>query len=245
MAGLIPGTSRLLRAGMGAAAVGLLLIYNSVDSVPAEDAAAAGAAPPAAAASAAPGPAPGSPAATGPAAPASTAPAAAGPAPAAPVKAAAPLKRSKPTRLRIPQLNVDAPFTELTLSPAGQLNAPPPDDKNLVGWYRDGVTPGERGAAVVAGHVDTTKGPAVFLLLSLMLPGNKVEVRRADGTVAVFSVDAVETFAKDAFPDQKVYGKTPDAQLRLITCGGTYDKKRRDYLDNVVVFAHLESSRKA
>ncbi|KJY27840.1 class F sortase [Streptomyces sp. NRRL S-495] len=238
MAGLIPGTSRLLRAGMGAAAVGLLLIYNSVDSVPAEDAAAAGA-------SAAPGPAPGSPAATGPAAPASTAPAAAGPAPAAPVKAAAPLKRSKPTRLRIPQLNVDAPFTELTLSPAGQLNAPPPDDKNLVGWYRDGVTPGERGAAVVAGHVDTTKGPAVFLLLSLMLPGNKVEVRRADGTVAVFSVDAVETFAKDAFPDQKVYGKTPDAQLRLITCGGTYDKKRRDYLDNVVVFAHLESSRKA
>ncbi|MFJ4670350.1 class F sortase [Kitasatospora purpeofusca] len=237
MAGLIPGTSRLLRAGMGAAAVGLLLIYNSVDSVPADDAAAAGAAPPAAAASAAPGPATGSPAAPGPAS--------AAPAPAAPVKAAAPLKRSKPTRLRIPQLNVDAPFTELTLNPAGQLNAPPPDDKNLVGWYRDGVTPGERGAAVVAGHVDTTKGPAVFLLLSLMLPGNKVEVRRADGTVAVFSVDAVETFAKDAFPDQKVYGKTPDAQLRLITCGGTYDKKRRDYLDNVVVFAHLESSRKA
>ncbi|CAN3984545.1 class F sortase [Kitasatospora purpeofusca] len=244
MAGLIPGTSRLLRAGMGAAAVGLLLIYNSVDSVPADDAAAAAAAPPAAAASAAPGPATG--AATDPAAPAPGAPAgAAGAAPAAPVKAAAPLKRSKPTGLRIPQLNVDAPFTELTLSPAGQLNAPPPDDKNLVGWYRDGVTPGERGAAVVAGHVDTTKGPAVFLLLSLMLPGNKVEVRRADGTVAVFSVDAVETFAKDAFPDQKVYGKTPDAQLRLITCGGTYDKKRRDYLDNVVVFAHLESSRKA
>lgn len=93
--------------------------------------------------------------------------------------------------------------------------------------------------------MDTTKGPAVFLLLSLMLPGNKVEVQRADGTVAVFTVDSVETFAKSAFPDQKVYGKTPDAQLRLITCGGTYDKKRKDYLDNVVVFAHLESSHKA
>lgn len=98
---------------------------------------------------------------------------------------------------------------------------------------------------MVAGHVDTNKGAAVFLLLSLILPGNKVEVQRADGTVAVFSVDSVETFAKNAFPDQKVYGKTPDAQLRLITCGGTYDKKRKDYLDNVVVFAHLESSRKA
>ncbi|MFC5664149.1 class F sortase [Kitasatospora misakiensis] len=248
MAGVIPGTSRLLRAGMGAAAVGLLLIYNSVDAVPVDESAPGQAAPPAAARPAAPG-APGAPRASGSAAPpgaAAQAPAAPAPAAsAAPVKAAPPLKRSNPTRLRIPQLNVDAPFTELTLSPAGQLNAPPPEDKNLVGWYRDGVTPGERGAAVVAGHVDTTKGPAVFLLLSLMLPGNKVEVQRADGTVAVFSVDAVETFAKNAFPDQKVYGKTPDAQLRLITCGGTYDKKRRDYLDNVVVFAHLESTRKA
>ncbi|MEV7022352.1 class F sortase, partial [Kitasatospora sp. NPDC093558] len=183
--------------------------------------------------------------------PAATAPAAPGPS-ASPAAASAPgapgapvLKRSKPTRLRIPQIAVDAPFTELTLNPAGQLNAPPPDDKNLVGWYRDGVTPGERGSSVVAGHVDTTKGPAVFLLLSLLLPGNKVEVTRADGTVAVFSVDSVETFAKNAFPDQKVYGKTPDAQLRLITCGGVYDKKRRDYLDNVVVFAHLESSHRA
>ncbi|MFB7474504.1 class F sortase [Kitasatospora sp. NPDC056184] len=224
MAAPVPGTSRLLRTGMGAAALGLLLIYNSVDTVPADGSAPGQAAPPAA-----------------------TAPAEADSAgaPAAPVEAAPPLNRSAPARLRIPQINVDAPFTELTLNPSGQLNPPPPDDKNLVGWYRDGVSPGERGAAVVAGHVDTSKGPAVFLLLSLMLPGNKVEVQRADGSVAVFAVDAVETFAKDAFPDQRVYGRTPDAQLRLITCGGTYDKKRRDYLDNVVVFAHLESSRKA
>ncbi|KJS62651.1 peptidase C60 [Streptomyces rubellomurinus] len=215
---------RLLRAGMGAAAVGLLLIYNSVDTTPAGDPAAAPAAPPAATAAASPPPSPAAPAA----------------APGAPV-----LKRAKPTRLRIPQIAVDAPFTELALGPTGQLDAPPPDDKNLVGWYRDGVTPGERGSAVVAGHIDTSKGPAVFLLLSLLLPGNKVEVSRADGTVAVFSVDSVETFAKNAFPDQRVYGKTPDAQLRLITCGGTYDKQKRDYLDNVVVFAHLESSHKA
>ncbi|MGA5821248.1 class F sortase [Kitasatospora sp. NPDC094028] len=228
MAGPGPGMPRLLRAGMGAAAVGLLLIYNSVDTTPDSDPAAAAAAPPAATAAPS-GAAPAKPSPASPAAPA----AAAG----APV-----LKRARPTRLRIPQIAVDAPFTELALGPTGQLDAPPPDDKNLVGWYRDGVTPGERGSAVVAGHIDTSKGPAVFLLLSLLLPGNKVEVSRADGTVAVFSVDSVETFAKNAFPDQKVYGKTPDAQLRLITCGGTYDKKKRDYLDNVVVFAHLESS---
>ncbi|MER7844406.1 class F sortase [Kitasatospora sp. NPDC096077] len=224
-----PGTGmpRLLRGGMGAAAVGLLLIYNSVDTGARQGQTVGQAAPPAAFAPAVPG------AATAPASPAAAAP------------GAPALKRAKPTRLRIPQIAVDAPFTELTLNPAGQLNAPPPDDKNLVGWYRDGVTPGERGSAVVAGHVDTTKGPAVFLLLSMLLPGNKIEVSRADGTVAVFSVDSVETFAKDAFPDQKVYGKTPDAQLRVITCGGAYDKKKRDYLDNVVVFAHLESSHRA
>ncbi|MGW6916200.1 class F sortase [Kitasatospora sp. NPDC054939] len=224
-----PGSSRLLRAGLGAAAAGLLVLYNSVDgtSSPVDGPAA----PPAATASAAPGGTP------------QAAPGAAvgkpGKAPAAPV-----LKRSKPTRLRIPQIAVDAPFTELTLDAAGALQAPPPDDKNLVGWYRDGASPGERGAAVLAGHVDTLKGPAVFLLLSLLVPGNKVEVARADGTVAVFSVDSVQTFRKDAFPDQQVYGATPDSQLRLITCGGAYDKKKKDYLDNVVVFAHLESSRK-
>ncbi|RGD55966.1 class F sortase [Kitasatospora xanthocidica] len=224
------GMPRLLRAGMGTAAVGLLLIYNSVDTRSDAGAEDGRPAPPAAAAPAVPGPA-------GAGAPDPAAPAAAPGTPA--------LQRAKPTRLRIPQIAVDAPFTELALNPAGQLDAPPPDDKNLVGWYRDGVTPGERGSAVLAGHVDTTKGPAVFLLLSFLLPGNKVEVSRADGTVAVFSVDSVETFAKNAFPDARVYGRTPDAQLRLITCGGAYDKKRRDYLDNVVVFAHLESSHPA
>ncbi|MFJ9774902.1 class F sortase [Kitasatospora sp. NPDC101157] len=223
------GMTRLLRGGIAAAAVGLLLIYDSVDTELGGGPFVGQAAPPAAVAPTTPGP---SATAAGQATPAG--------APGAPA-----LTRSKPTRLRIPQIAVDAPFTELTLDAAGQLNAPPPDDKNLVGWYRDGVTPGELGSAVVAGHVDTTKGPAVFLFLRLLTPGNKVEVSRADGTVAVFAVDSVETFAKDAFPDKKVYGKTPDAQLRLITCGGTYDKKKKDYLDNVVVFAHLESSHKA
>ncbi len=229
----IPG---LLRVGMAAAAVGCLLIYNSVDASPAQTPAAA---PPAAVAAASPG------AATPTSAPTPTPV----PAPAAqaakPAKAAPVLPRSAPTRLRIPQIAVNAPFTELALDATGRLNAPAQDNKNLVGWYRGGPTPGERGSAVVAGHVDTRTGPAVFLLLRMLLPGNKVEVTRADGTIAVFSVDSVQTFPKDAFPDDKVYGSTGDAQLRLITCGGAYDKKRKDYLDNVVVFAHLESSRKA
>ncbi|MFD7593801.1 class F sortase [Kitasatospora sp. NPDC059812] len=239
--------SRLLRTGIGAAAVGLLLMYNSVDTTPKANSASGVIRPPAIVAPATPRP---SPPATTPADAPTDAPTdapAEAPAEAAQDPAPAPpsLGRANPTRLRIPQIGVDAPFTELTLDPEGQLTAPPPDDDNLVGWYRDGVSPGELGSSVVAGHVDTTTGPAVFVMLSQLQPDQQIEVGRADGTVAVFSVDSVEAFPKNAFPDDKVYGQTPDAQLRLITCGGTYDKGQKDYSDNVVVFAHLDSSHPA
>lgn len=204
-----------------AAGLGMLLIYNSVGSA-ADDKPPA---PPAAAAPAAPAPAS-----------ASAAPKTADPGPSLP--------RSEPKRLRIPAIAVDAPFTPLSIGAAGRLDAPPPNDKNLAGWFKDGVTPGERGAAIVAGHVDTTTGPAIFLQLRFLQPGSTVDITRTDGTVATFKVDTVETFSKAKFPDKRVYADTPDAQLRLITCGGNYNKTVRDYEDNVVVFAHLDSSKK-
>ncbi|MET8329244.1 class F sortase [Streptomyces sp. NPDC005181] len=181
------------------------------------------------------------------AAPVAPAPAAA---PEAPSAVASPsptglfIPRSKPTRLQIPSIAVNAPFTPLTLGATGQLNAPPPNDTNLVGWYKGGVTPGERGSAIVAGHVDTKTGPAVFLQLQFVKPGATVDIKRADGSVATFKVDSVEKFSKANFPNDLVYGDTPDAQLRLITCGGTYDRKVKDYRDNVVVFAHLDSAKR-
>ncbi|MFJ4902293.1 class F sortase [Streptomyces sp. NPDC088727] len=206
-----------------AAGLGMLLIYNSVGS-PADDKPPA---PPAAAAPAAPVPAPAS---------ASAAPRTADTGPSLP--------RSVPQRLRIPAIAVDAPFTPLSIGSSGRLDAPPPNDKNLAGWFKDGVTPGERGAAIVAGHVDTTTGPAIFLQLRFLQPGATVDITRTDGTVATFKVDTVETFSKAKFPDKRVYADTPDAQLRLITCGGNYDRTVKDYEDNVVVFAHLDSSKK-
>lgn len=106
------------------------------------------------------------------------------------------------------------------------------------------MTPGERGSAIVAGHVDTTTGPAVFLQLQFVKQGATVDITRADGSVATFKVDSVEKFSKANFPDDLVYADTPDAQLRLITCGGTYDRKAKDYKDNVVVFAHLDSTKR-
>ncbi|MGW7370113.1 class F sortase [Streptomyces sp. NPDC054841] len=155
------------------------------------------------------------------------------------------LTRSVPTRISIPAISVNAPFTPLKIGPSGQLNAPPPNNKNLAGWFEAGVTPGERGTSIVAGHVDTKTGPAVFVGLSELKPGNKIDITRKDGQVATFKVDSVEMFSKARFPNERVYNDTPSAQLRVITCGGEFDLKTKDYKDNVVVFAHLDSAKKA
>ncbi|MFF8395793.1 class F sortase [Streptomyces sp. NPDC016172] len=149
------------------------------------------------------------------------------------------LPRSRPVRLLIPKISVDAPFTDLAINPSGQLEPPPPNDTNLVGWYAKGHTPGEAGTAIIAGHVDTPTSPAVFAGLSEMKKGDRFQVARADGSKATFAVDHTESFEKDAFPSDRVYGDTPEAQVRLITCSGSYDRQARDYTENLVVFAHL------
>ncbi|GAA2233513.1 MULTISPECIES: class F sortase [Streptomyces] len=149
------------------------------------------------------------------------------------------LPRSRPVRLLIPKISVDAPFTDLAINPSGQLEPPPPNDTNLVGWYAKGHTPGETGTAIIAGHVDTATSPAVFAGLGELKKGDRFQVVRADGSKATFAVDAAQSFAKAAFPSDRVYGDTPRAQVRLITCSGSYDRQARDYTENLVVFAHL------
>lgn len=149
------------------------------------------------------------------------------------------LPRARPTRLLIPKIEVDAPFTDLAVDDSGRLEPPPADDVNLVGWYAKGVSPGERGAAIIAGHVDTTTSAAVFAGLDGLKKGDRFSVRRSDGRTANFVVDSADTFEKDDFPDKRVYADTPDAQVRLITCAGTYDHSAKDYTENLVVFAHL------
>ncbi|MEU6404647.1 class F sortase [Streptomyces sp. NPDC046985] len=152
------------------------------------------------------------------------------------------LPPSPPTRIRIPSIRVNAPLTGLALSGSGSLNAPPAGEKNLAGWYEAGTVPGETGTAIVAGHVDDAKGPAVFYNLGALKRGALVEVDRRDGGVAVFTVDAVEAYEAKDFPDEKVYGAARRPELRVITCGGGYSKTT-GYQGNVVVFAHLTGSR--
>ncbi|MEU6376210.1 class F sortase [Streptomyces sp. NPDC046909] len=153
-----------------------------------------------------------------------------------------PLPRSRATRLVIRFLDVDAPVMSLRLDRKRRLPAPPGDDANLVGWYAGGPSPGERGTAVAVGHLDTDTGPAVFAGLDELRRGRLIEVTRADGRTAVYAVDAVKSYEKDRFPNREVYGARGRPELRLITCGGDYNR-RTGYSGNTVVFAHLVETR--
>ncbi|MFJ9045623.1 class F sortase [Streptomyces sp. NPDC102347] len=152
------------------------------------------------------------------------------------------LPPSPPDRVRIPAIDVDAPLTGLGLTGTGSLDVPPADRPDLAGWYEAGTTPGERGTAIIAGHVDNADGPAVFYSLGALDKGSTVEVARRDGTVAVFTVDAVEAYDARDFPDAKVYGATDRPELRVITCGAGYSPAT-GYRGNVVVYAHLTGTR--
>lgn len=152
------------------------------------------------------------------------------------------LEHSSVQRIRIPTINVDAPVMTVGLDAEGWIDAPPPQDRNLAGWYLNGISPGQRGSSVIVGHVDNAQGPAVFFGLGSVKPGNQIEVERYDGRTAVFEVYGVEVFSKDAFPGSRVYGDTGHAELRVITCGGGYSRAR-GYEGNVVVFARMVETR--
>jgi hypothetical protein len=146
-------------------------------------------------------------------------------------------RAAPPVRLRIPAIGVDSSLQELDVGPDGTIDVP--SDASRPGWYSRGPVPGETGPAVILGHLDSYSGPAVFYRLSSLHPGDAVLVGTQDGSEWSFSVQRVATFSADAFPTSQVYGATPDPELRLITCGGTYSLSRRQYLANVVAFASL------
>lgn len=150
---------------------------------------------------------------------------------------AATLPHSRPVQLRIPSIGVTSGFVGLGLESDGTMEIP--QAGNVVGWYREAPTPGERGPAVATAHVDWRQEKGVFHDLRELKPGNDVTVERADGVTVVFRVARVEEYLKEWFPTDEVYGSTDGAELRLITCGGRYDHNTRSYEANIVVFARM------
>ncbi|MFF4846800.1 class F sortase [Streptomyces sp. NPDC001194] len=160
------------------------------------------------------------------------------PAPTAPAAPAAPMPASEPVRVRIPAAGVDTgPLLKLGLAADGSVEVPSVADGDRIGWYSKGVTPGETGPAVLIGHFDTVRGPAVLRDVAKIHPGDEITVSRADGGAAVFRVRALEQVDKKRFPTDKVYGNTARPELRLITCGGEITDGHRP--DNIIVYADL------
>ncbi|MEZ0068465.1 hypothetical protein ABIA32_004490 [Streptacidiphilus sp. MAP12-20] len=153
------------------------------------------------------------------------------------------LPRSTPLALAIPSVQLTAPLLGLGMDGKGAAELPPFSLPRTAGWLRDSASPGEAGTAVIVGHVDTTSGPAVFWNLAAVRPGAEVDVTRLDGHTAVFTVDQVRAYPKTGFPTAQVYGPSPGAQLRVITCGGGFDQAKHEYTGNVVLFAHLGAVR--
>ena len=152
---------------------------------------------------------------------------------------ARPLARSAPVKISIPGIGVNAPVMKVGRDADGTVQVPPLAEHNLTGWYRYGPSPGQRGPAVILGHVDSATGVSVFYYLKNMHAGDKVLVTLADGKVAAFAVDGLQRVAKDAFPTASVYGRAGYPSLRLITCGGPFDQATGHYADNIIVYAHL------
>jgi sortase (surface protein transpeptidase) len=145
------------------------------------------------------------------------------------------LPSSPPVRVEIPAIGVSSPLVRLGLNPDGTMQVP--GDFQVAGWFTGGPQPGQLGPAVIAGHVDSRTGPAVFSRLRDLRPGDRVRVVRADRLVVRFRVESLASYPKESLPDAAVFGATTAPVLRLITCAGAFDRARRSYRENLVVSA--------
>jgi LPXTG-site transpeptidase (sortase) family protein len=161
------------------------------------------------------------------------------PAPAGPIVAppqsAEPAPVAAPASLTIPLIGVKTNLITLGLAAGGAMQVP--STVSVAGWYTGSPRPGSIGSAIIVGHVDSAQARGVFFRLNTLKVGDDAFVKRADGTTVEFRVTKVQEYLKDDFPTQDVYGPTPDAELRLITCGGAFDPATGHYLSNIVVYA--------
>ena len=153
----------------------------------------------------------------------------------APPQSAPPKPVASPVSLTIPLIGVHTKLMTLGLAKGGAIKVP--GSTAIAGWYTGSPRPGSIGSAIIIGHIDSTSGPGVFYRLTELSRGDDVYVKRADGTTAEFRITGRQEYLKDQFPTQTVYGAVPDAELRLITCGGAFDPATGHYLSNIVVYA--------
>jgi len=155
------------------------------------------------------------------------------------------LEPSRPIRIEIPSIDVEAPVHGVGMADDGSISVPSVHRHNEAGWYDRGPTPGEFGPAVLVGHADTKDGPSIFFSLPKLKPGARIEITRRDRSIAIFEVNSIERFGKSKLPVNRVYGDYSRPGLRLITCGGRWMGGSIGYQDNIVAFASLVEAKNA
>lgn len=156
------------------------------------------------------------------------------------------LPYSVPTHVDIPAVNLHADVISVDLNADDTIGTPPLNNAKVAAWYDRSPTPGQPGSSILDAHVDSalmSDYRGAFFYLGLAKPGMEIDVTRADHSIAVFTIDEVQTALKADFPTDKVYAATPYAALRLITCGGDFDKQTHEYLGNTIVYAHMTAKR--
>jgi Sortase domain len=146
-----------------------------------------------------------------------------------------------PVRVQIPKIGVASSLDRLGRAPDGTVEVPGPDRWGVPGWYELGPRPGDRGSAVILGHVDSKRGPAVFFRLRELRAGDEIKVTRADGSSVRFVVERTAQYDKQRFPTDEVYYPTLTSALRLVTCGGEFDHSTGHYRSNIIVFATIKT----
>ena len=156
------------------------------------------------------------------------------------------LRRSLPVSVDIPAIGVNSRLLHLGVKSDGTIQVPSLYTKaDEAAWFKYSPTPGQIGASVIEGHLDSYHGPAVFFRLGALRPGERIDVTLADGITAVFRITGVRQYLKSSFPAKTIYGAAGYPALHLITCGGAFDYATGHYLSSTVVFAALTSARRA
>ena len=144
---------------------------------------------------------------------------------------------SPPAEITIPKIGVHSVLVRLDRNLDGTVQVP--SSFHVAGWYEHSVTPGQVGPSVILGHVDSASGPGIFYRLGTLRPGDRVVMKRLDGRSATFVITGVREYAKDSFPTLEVYGNTAGPTLRLVTCGGAFDRASGHYVSNIIAYGEL------
>lgn len=159
------------------------------------------------------------------------------PASPSPIASVTPLPSSKPSALVIPKIGVNAVVEHVGLDAEKRMDVPK-EWKN-VAWFELGPVPGQLGSAVMAGHLDSPSGAAVFYSLDTLTQGDEIIVTNQDGTSLTFVVEKTATYSENQFPLQEVFENNDKKRLNLITCSGIFNKNTQLYSHRLVVFAVL------